>query len=56
LIVFALVNLSLIRIKARAPVAPAGAYIAPGWVPWAGLASCSALLIADIALVLVQSA
>lgn len=51
LIVFALVNLSLIRIKARAP-APAGVYVAPRWVPWAGFASCVALLAADIALML----
>jgi amino acid transporter len=49
LIVFALVNMSLIRLKARAPLARADAYVAPTWVPWAGLASCAALLIADIA-------
>jgi len=52
LIVFAAVNLSLIRIKARSPEAPAGVYITPRWVPWAGLVSCVALLAADIALML----
>lgn len=54
LVVFALVNLSLIRIKARTPVAPAGAYVAPFWVPWAGLASCSALFITDLAIIFVR--
>ncbi len=52
LVVFALVNLSLIRIKARTPAVPAGAYVAPHWVPWAGLASCCALLVADFAVLL----
>ena len=52
LVVFALVNLSLIRIKARTPVAPAGAYVAPNWAPWAGFVSCLGLLIADVGLML----
>lgn len=52
LVVFALVNLSLIRIKARTPVPPAGAYVAPSWAPWAGFVSCLALLVADVALML----
>lgn len=52
LVVFALVNLSLIRIKARTPIAPAGAYVAPNWAPWAGLVSCLGLLIADAGLML----
>jgi APA family basic amino acid/polyamine antiporter len=52
LVVFALVNVSLIRIKARTPDAPAGVYIAPTWVPWAGFASCLGLLIADLGLML----
>jgi basic amino acid/polyamine antiporter, APA family len=52
LIVFAAVNLSLIRIKARSFEAPADVYVAPGWVPWAGFVSCVALLAADIALML----
>jgi amino acid transporter len=49
LIVFALVNLSLIRLRRRVAPAPAGAYCAPAWAPWAGFASCAGLLIADIA-------
>jgi basic amino acid/polyamine antiporter, APA family len=52
LIVFAVVNLSLIRIKAGSPDAPTGVYVAPAWVPWAGLVSCMSLLAADITLVL----
>jgi basic amino acid/polyamine antiporter, APA family len=50
LIVFALVNLALIRIKARGRPAPPGAYVAPVWIPWAALATCAALLIIDMAL------
>ena len=50
LVVFALVNLALIRIKASAQPAPPGAYIAPTWMPWAGLATCAGLLIVDLAL------
>jgi amino acid transporter len=53
LVVFALVNLSLVRIKARErvgePRTPAK-FVAPTWVPWAGFASCAALLILDAVL------
>jgi amino acid transporter len=52
LIVFALVNLSLIRIKTRDRAAPAGVYIAPRWAPWAGLVSCVLLTFDDIGLLL----
>lgn len=52
LLVFALVNLSLVRIKAREQAAPKGVYVAPGWVPWAGFASCVGLLLADAGLML----
>jgi amino acid transporter len=52
LVLFALVNLALIRIKAREMVPPPGIYLAPYWVPWAALASCIALLLADLAVVL----
>jgi amino acid transporter len=52
LVVFALVNISLVRIKARGDAAPAHVYLAPDWVPWAGFVSCIALLLADIALTL----
>ena len=47
LAIFAMVNLSLIRIKRRTPVAPQGAYVAPAWMPWAGLATCVGLLAID---------
>ena len=50
LVVFALVNLALIRIKARARPAPPGTYVAPAWMPWAALATCAGLLIVDVAL------
>ena len=50
LVVFALVNLSLIRIKGRERPreghAPTG-FVAPTWVPWAGFVSCVVLLILD---------
>ena len=59
LVVFALVNLSLVLIKGRerhrehagkvqAPTA--AGFVAPAWVPWAGFASCVALLILDAVL------
>jgi amino acid transporter len=50
LVVFALVNLALIRIKAQAQPAPAGTYVAPAWMPWAALVTCAGLLIVDLAL------
>ncbi len=43
LLVFALVNLALIRLKVRDPH-PAGATCIPGWVPWAGMVTCVGLL------------
>jgi len=53
LVVFALVNLSLVRIKARERPTeghtPAG-FVAPTWVPWAGFAGCVVLLILDAVL------
>jgi amino acid transporter len=49
LVVFAGVNASLIRVKALHPEAGPDLYWVPGWVPWAGLASCLALLLADLA-------
>jgi len=51
LVVFALVNLALIRIKAQAQPAPAGTYVAPAWMPWAALVTCAGLLIVDLALI-----
>ena len=50
LLVFAIVNLSLIRIKLRGDPPPEGAFVAPTWLPWAGCATCIALLIAELAL------
>jgi amino acid transporter len=50
LVVFALVNLALIRIKARAKPVPSGTYITPAWIPWAALATCAGLLIVDMIL------
>jgi amino acid transporter len=47
LLVFAVVNISLVRIKQRSPRRPPGIYVAPTWVPWAGAAACIALLAAD---------
>ena len=48
LIVFAVVNISLVRIKQRGPRRPLGIYVAPTWVPWAGGMACIALLAADL--------
>jgi amino acid transporter len=48
LIVFAIVNLALIRIKRRHDAAQAGAFICPRWVPYAGLASSGLLLVIDM--------
>ena len=50
LLVFAVVNLSLVRIKLRGDPPPEGAFVAPTWMPWAGCATCIALLIAELAL------
>jgi amino acid transporter len=48
LIVFATINLALIRIKSRNEVAPLGAFICPHWVPFAGLVSSVLLLVVDL--------
>jgi len=44
LVVFAFINLSLIRIKRRHP-SPAGARIYPAWIAWAGFVSTTAFVI-----------
>ncbi len=44
LVVFSLINLSLLRIKRRDP-RPAGIRTIPGWVPWAGFSASSAFVI-----------
>jgi amino acid transporter len=51
LVLFALVNLALIRIKVRERVPPPGIWLAPAWVPWAAFVSCVGLLAADLAVV-----
>ena len=56
LILFSLVNLALIRIKAHEGAPPRHGYVAPRWVPWAGLASCAAFLLADVIVVVVVGA
>jgi APA family basic amino acid/polyamine antiporter len=47
LVVFAVVNISLIRIKRRAMPSPPGIFEAPAWVPWAGAMACVLLLVLD---------
>jgi hypothetical protein len=48
LLVFTVVNISLIRIKRRDTTRPQGAaFVAPAWVPWAAAAACMSLLILD---------
>ena len=48
LVVFAIVNLALIRIKSRNETPPLGAFICPRWVPFAGLISNVLLLVIDL--------
>jgi basic amino acid/polyamine antiporter, APA family len=47
LLMFAIINLALVRIKLRDPAPPRTAYVAPLWVPCAGFASCIVLLAID---------
>lgn len=48
LALFAIVNLALIRIKRRNQPPPPGVFIAPRWVPYAGLATSLGLLAVDL--------
>ncbi len=48
LVIFAVVNLALIRIKLRNDGPPLGAFICPRWVPFAGLVSSVLLLVIDL--------
>jgi len=50
LALFAIVNVALIRIKARETAPPRHVYLTPLWTPWAGLASCVGLLALDLGL------
>jgi amino acid transporter len=47
LVIFAVVNLALIRIKSRNEAPPPGTFICPRWVPFAGLVSSVMLLVVD---------
>jgi APA family basic amino acid/polyamine antiporter len=51
LLLFAIVNLALLRIKAREEEPPRHIYLTPRWVPWVGLISCLALLLVDLGVV-----
>jgi amino acid transporter len=48
LVVFALINLSLVRIKRRAPTPP-GVRAVPAWVPVAGFVVTSGLILFQVA-------
>jgi amino acid transporter len=47
LVIFAIVNLALIRIRTPETEPPAGIFVCPRWVPYAGLISSVALLLFD---------
>lgn len=49
LVVFAIINIALIRIKSREASAPARVFVCPIWVPVAGLVSSVGLLFLDLA-------
>jgi len=48
LVLFALVNLSLAMLRLREAAPPTGVFRAPAWVPWAGVVSTVAFLVADV--------
>ena len=52
LVVFTIVNISLIVIKTRATSSVTAGYEAPRWVPWAGAGACLLLLALDAWLLL----
>ena len=49
LLVFAIINITLIRIKSRESAVPARVFVCPLWVPVAGLVSSIGLLFLDLA-------
>jgi APA family basic amino acid/polyamine antiporter len=53
LVVFALINLSLLRIKRRDPN-PAGVRTYPVWIPWAGFLSTSAFVLYQLVTILAR--
>lgn len=50
LLLFATVNLALIRIRWREAAPPPGVFVCPGWIPYAGLVASLSILIIDILL------
>jgi basic amino acid/polyamine antiporter, APA family len=48
LVIFAIINITLIRIKSRETSPPAHAFVCAGWVPVAGLVSSIGLLFLDL--------
>ena len=50
LVVFAIINITLIRIKSREASVPQHVFVCPRWVPVAGLASSIGLLVLDLVL------
>ncbi|WP_338693369.1 APC family permease [Bradyrhizobium sp. 26S5] len=48
LVIFAIINVALIRIKSRNEAPPLGTFICPRWVPFAGLVSSVLLLLVDL--------
>lgn len=48
LVVFAIINITLIRIKSREAAVPAHVFVCPRWVPFAGLVSSIGLLFLDV--------
>lgn len=46
--IFVLINLALLRIKAKEAAPPAGVFVVPIWVPIAGLFTSAALLLIDL--------
>lgn len=48
LVIFIIVNVALIRIKKKEQAPPAGAFVCPLWVPFAGLISTVLLLASDL--------
>ena len=47
LVIFAIVNIALIRIKSREAAPPPGIFVCAKWVPVAGLISSVVLLLLD---------
>jgi len=45
LVVFTVVNFSLIRIKRRSSINAQSSFVAPVWMPWAAAGACISLLL-----------